>query len=117
MLLFVYGTLKSGGRNVHLMKASKFIREATTEPHYRIYDFGAHPALVRDDADGLAISGELWDVTDPETLAELDAFEEVPDWFHRAAIAVVGESQEVHSYFYSRPIPPNTPSANLWPRV
>ena len=39
----------------------RFVREATTEPCYRLYALGNRPGMVRT-ADGSAITGELWAV-------------------------------------------------------
>jgi gamma-glutamylaminecyclotransferase len=114
-ILFVYGTLKRGGRNVQLMACGRFLRDAVTAPRYRVYDLGPHPALVVDDASGLAVRGELWEVDAP-TLAALDQFEEVPGPFVRAAVEVAGTTG-VEAYFWNRPVPPGTPSGDRWPLV
>src|SRR5579859_6832556 len=86
-MLFVYGTLKRGGRNFHRLADQEFIGVAVTAPRYRVIDLGAHPGLVRDELTGLAIHGELFAVND-RCLAELDEFEEVPGPFVRALIEV-----------------------------
>ncbi len=84
-ILFVYGTLKRGGRNYHRIGDQTFIGEVVTAPRYRVIDLGPHPGLVRDEATGLAIHGELFAVNDC-CLAELDEFEEVPGPFVRELI-------------------------------
>ena len=81
-ILFVYGTLKRGFANHHLMAGQDFIGEGVTLPHYRVLDLGPHPGLIADEANGLAVKGELWAVSD-ECLARLDEFEEVPGPFIR----------------------------------
>src|SRR5207249_6980142 len=62
--LFVYGTLKRGGRGNRWLAGQRFLGEAVTEPTYRLYDLGTYPGLVRDEANGLAVKGELWEVDD-----------------------------------------------------
>ena len=62
ILLFVYGTLKRGCRNHRLIADQRYLGVATTEPRYRLYDLGPYPGLVRDDAAGLTVAGELWEV-------------------------------------------------------
>jgi gamma-glutamylaminecyclotransferase len=73
-LLFVYGTLKTGERNHRLIADQWYVGPAATEPRYRLIDLGPYPGLIRDDADGLAVRGELWDVSRC-CLLELDDFE------------------------------------------
>ena len=114
-ILFVYGTLKRGGKNVGLMRGQQYLCDALTAPKYRIYDLGDHPALVTDPEQGLSVHGELWEVSGT-ALAKLDEFEEVPTWFNREPIAVLDYPDRVEAYFYKHVIPPNTPSANQWPR-
>jgi gamma-glutamylaminecyclotransferase len=88
-VLFVYGTLKRGGQNHFRLAGQEFLGAATTAPNYRVFDLGAHPGMVRDEANGLAVRGELFAVTD-RCLAELDAFEEVPGPFVREPVEVPG---------------------------
>ena len=93
--LFVYGTLKRGGRNVHLMAGGRFVGEATTAPRYALLALDSHPGLV---AGELAVRGEVWEVP-ADTLARLDAFEEVPYPFDRRPVTLTdGETAE--AYFW-----------------
>jgi gamma-glutamylaminecyclotransferase len=112
-VLFVYGTLKRGGRNFFRMAGQEFVGEATTAPQYRVIDLGAHPGLVRDAVAGLAIRGELFAV-DATCLAELDAFEEVPGPFVRERIDVPGHG-EVWAYYMNTPVPAGAKSGDRWP--
>ena len=57
-ILFVYGTLKRGFVNHHLMAGQDFIGEGVTLPHYRVLDLGPHPGLIADEANGLAVKGD-----------------------------------------------------------
>jgi gamma-glutamylaminecyclotransferase len=112
-ILFVYGTLKRGERNHHLIADQLFIREATTAPRYRVFDLGPYPGLVREAASGLAVRGELWAVSDC-CLAELDDFEGVPGLFVREQIEVE-EYEEVWAYYWNRPVPEGARSGDVWP--
>src|SRR5690606_24698129 len=60
--------------------------EAVTRPCYRLYDLGAHPALVAD-ANGVAVRGELW-ALDGATLRELGEYEGAPGEFVRRPAAL-----------------------------
>ncbi|QJW98162.1 gamma-glutamylcyclotransferase family protein [Frigoriglobus tundricola] len=112
-LLFVYGTLKRGGRNYRLLADQEFVGAAVTAPRYRVIDLGAHPGLVRDAANGLAVHGELFAVNDC-CLAELDEFEEVPGPFVRERIEVDGHP-EVWAYYLNTPPPKDATSGDRWP--
>jgi gamma-glutamylaminecyclotransferase len=112
-ILFVYGTLKRGQRNHHLLAAQQFLGNATTEPRYRIVDLGPYPGLVAIHENGLAVRGELWTVDD-NCLRQLDTFEGVPDLFDRRPVAIPGW-KEVHAYFWNGAIAPSAASGNIWP--
>ena len=114
-ILFIYGTLKRGGKNVRYMHGQQYLQDAVTKPLYRIYDLGPHPALVIDRREGLSVHGELWEVS-AEALEKLDEFEEVPTWFNRLPISIEGYDDPVDAYFYQHTIPPGTPSGTEWPR-
>ena len=77
--VFVYGSLKRGFSNQHWLKGQRFLRQASTAPLYRMFDYGGFPALVQAAELGLSgrnIAGELWAV-DPATLDRLDILEGV----------------------------------------
>lgn len=96
------------------MAGQEYLGEVVTEPRYRVFDLGPHPALVVDATSGLAVIGELWAVND-RCLAELDAFEEVPSWFIREPIAIAGRQDVVYVYYTNTPVPDGTASGNRWP--
>ncbi len=112
MLLFVYGTLKRGQRNHHLLAGQRFVRSVATAPGFCLYDLGPYPALVPD-ADGGPVRGELFAVSGSAT-AELDDFEGVPDLFDRRRVAL-DDGTTAWIYVYLRPIPDGTPSGDEWP--
>ena len=113
-VLFVYGTLKWGEKNFPRIRDQRFLGPAVTAPAYRLYDLGPYPGLVRDDVAGLAVVGELWEVSDC-ALAELDDFETSTDGYARRPIAVVGFDGAVEAYFYDWPLPPGARSGGRWP--
>lgn len=61
-LLFVYGTLKQNCRAHGFLKDSIFVGEATTKPLYSLYSCLTYPALVKDDASGTNITGEVYKI-------------------------------------------------------
>lgn len=76
-LLFVYGTLKRGGRlNHHLIaQGCEYVGEGTA--YGELYDAGPFPVLVKvDDSRERVVHGELWRMERPtHTLVVLDAVE------------------------------------------
>jgi len=112
-LLFVYGTLKRGLSNHHLIAHQEYLGDAVTEPRYRVIDLGAHPGLILDEQTGLAVRGELWSV-DLRCLAALDEFEEVSNPFIRAPVAIAGRDL-VQAYFWNRPVSDSNRSGHQWP--
>jgi gamma-glutamylaminecyclotransferase len=113
-ILFVYGTLKRGLRNNHLIADQEYLGAFQTEPRYRVIDLGPHPGLVVDEANGLAVRGELWSLNE-RSLAELDAFEEVPGPFIRAEVKIAGREEAAQAYFWNCPIPEGAATGSEWP--
>jgi hypothetical protein len=65
ILLAVNGTLMRGLELNGNMRAAgaRFVREATTAPHYRLWSIGdRHPAMLRVREGGAAVAVEVWSV-------------------------------------------------------
>ena len=65
VLVAVNGTLMRGLElNGNLLRAgARFVREARTAPQYRLYSIGdRHPAMLRVQSGGAAVSLELWEI-------------------------------------------------------
>jgi gamma-glutamylaminecyclotransferase len=113
-VLFFYGTLKNGQQSNHLLAGQEFLGPAQTLPLYRLHGVGWHPALALDKSAGVAVHGELWAVDDL-TLARLDEYEGVPDYFRREAVAVADHFGEVQAYVFNGTVPADAPSGDRWP--
>lgn len=95
--VFVYGTLKTGGGNHHLLHSSTSLGLATTtEDTFTMYD-GGFPYVI--DEGFFKIRGELFEVTNPITLENLDRLEGVPSHFCRRDVEVKTDDGEVHEAF------------------
>ena len=95
---FVYGTLRRGEPNHHLLDGCAFVGAGRTEPRFTLVSLGAFPALV---AGGeTAVRGEVYEV-DVATLAALDRLEEHPDFYQRRRIRLEG-GEEVVVYVLPR---------------
>ncbi len=81
-LVFVYGTLRKGESNHHLLESSEYLGHYETEDDYTLYDVGPYPALV---PGSKAISGEVY-LIDDHTLQQLDILEDVPVEYRRETI-------------------------------
>ncbi len=88
IVLFVYGTLKRGGRNHRRLAGCEFVGNAVTVPRYALVDLGPYPGLVTGE---LAVRGELWAVP-ADRLPALDAFEGVPDLYTRGPVTLADGS-------------------------
>lgn len=112
--IFVYGTLKRGQRNHHFLADQEFRGEARTLPRYRLCDCGRHPALVNDSENGIAIHGEVWQVSH-KALQKLDEYEEVPDYFSRCPILLKDWNSLVEAYFYNGNVTGLKDCGDRWP--
>src|SRR4051794_22803091 len=88
ILVFVYGTLRSGQPNHHRHLANaECLGEALSAPRYTMVSLGGFPGVL---AGGeTAIHGEVYRVDAP-TLARLDELEGHPHFYARAAITIPG---------------------------
>lgn len=107
-VVFVYGTLKRGFANNHLLASSVFVSEATTQQRFPMVIQGEwfSPAMLAEPGEGHCIKGELWRVDDA-TLERLDELESIgkPRGYHRTLITVTassGEPVSAHVYLKHR---------------
>ena len=81
--VFVYGTLRVGQGNHHLLASSRMIGLDRTLARYTLVDLGAFPAVVVGGA--TAVVGEVFEV-DAATLARLDRLEGHPRFYQRTTV-------------------------------
>jgi gamma-glutamylcyclotransferase (GGCT)/AIG2-like uncharacterized protein YtfP len=112
-ILFFYGSLKRGYSNHRLVADQEFLGDAVTEPRYRILHLGKYGGLVQDDANGLAVRGELWAVSHC-CLLELDDFETGEGLWARRPVAVPGR-EGVEAYCWVGEVPDGVVSSAEWP--
>ena len=94
--VFVYGTLKEGYGNHRLLNRAKFVGPGVTvSGDFKMLD-GGFPMVL---TGGLFhIKGELYEVSDQETLSNLDRLEGVPHLFNRHSVQV-DTPEGVHDAF------------------
>ena len=112
--VFVYGTLKRGQRNHALLQDQEFLGQTRTLPRYRLYDCGRYPALVHDPANGVAVSGEVWRVSE-EVLRKMDEYEGAPELYSRAEILLEAFNQPVVAYFFNGDVTCLKDCGGEWP--
>ncbi len=102
-LLFVYGTLRKGGANHHLLQHAPFLGQARTTNAYALF-LGDYPYAAKSPAVS-PIVGEIYAVDAP-TLKHVDDLEEHPRWYRREPVQVrldCGEELTAWLYFHPRP--------------
>lgn len=102
--VFVYGTLRRGQRNHHLLASSTFIDEAATLRAYWMITTGPFPVLldrVPDDfgVPALPVAGEIYHVDDA-TMVELDRLEREGVAYDRKVTEVFEAGHKVETYIY-----------------
>lgn len=102
MYIFVYGTLKSGLRNHHLLSTSRFIKKTKTKPYYKMYSCGSYPCIVECKS-GVAVEGEVYEI-DENTLRHLDRLEGVPYLYDKDAIMLEDFHPMTTAYFYQNDV-------------
>jgi len=95
--VFVYGTLRRGESNHHLLATAVFVCEARTTPDYTLFALDGHPGMGVGGTTG--VIGELYDV-DTTTLAALDELEGYPGWYDRRAVSL---ENGIHALAYILP--------------
>lgn len=103
--LWVYGTLKKGGRLHGAMRGASFLACCRSVPGYQLLKLGWYPGLVRVPCPGPGdtVAGELYEVP-VEMLDRLDEAEGAPALFRREPVALPGHPQAAQAYFYQGPV-------------
>lgn len=104
--LFVYGSLKKGFENEHILDKGRYISKATTVRKFAMYKAkgGEYPYLLKNKPLH-NIEGELYKIARKDLLKKIDIFEGSPDYYTREAIEVKSRSFETNkrafTYFYT----------------
>ena len=113
MLLFVYGTLRSGFTNTfrQLMESqSSFLGMGTIRG--LLYDLGSYPGLILSNASDEIVYGEVYQIHHPSLIKELDLYEnyrrnDSSSLFLRSVRPIVmkdGRSVEAIVYSYNKSV-------------
>ena len=114
--LYVYGSLKRAQHHhYYLLRGSRFLGSFRTAPHYRLFDAGPYPLLVKDEDRGHPVQGEVYEVS-PDLQADLDFHEGVPNSYVRSPVEIP-QLQGVEAYFYRRSTRWAEEIGETWPPV
>ena len=89
-LVFVYGSLKRGFSNHHLLSnkmSAILVVKGITQLEYSLIDLGCYPAIALKPTS--QVTGELYRVTDA-CLEELDWLEGYPNYYTRSQVNILG---------------------------
>jgi len=112
--VMVYGTLKRGGYNHHLLEKAEYIGEATVRG-FRLYRMGGFPAASRSWVEP-RVFGEVFRVT-PEQLARLDQLEGVAaGWYRRQVVQTeAGDAVSMYTMTAAQVAGREAVKGGVWP--
>jgi gamma-glutamylaminecyclotransferase len=99
-LVFVYGTLRDGHSNHHLLKEAHYYGIGSTEAGYAMYLISGYPYVTGSEA-RYPIVGELYAVDD-DTLNTLDRLEGHPRYYERRETTVIVCEDRYVAWMYFR---------------
>ena len=99
-LVFVYGTLRQGHGNHHLLKDAYSYGVGSTVDSYAMYLTSGYPYVTSSEAH-YPIVGEMYAVDDA-TLEELDRMEGHPRYYERREISVIVDGERYSPWMYFR---------------
>jgi len=102
-LVFVYGTLRKGHCNHHLLKEACCHGVGSSEACYAMYLKNGYPYITSSEA-RYQIVGELYSV-EYDTLVALDKFEGHPRYYERREIPVIVGEKRCTAWIYFRDPP------------
>jgi len=103
-LLFVYGSLKKGFDNHHvLQEGSQYLGPAITADKFGMFrDNRANcPYIIS--VPIMQIHGELYAIESTDLWKKLDEFEGVPDYYDRKTITVIFDGKTYDAFVYFQP--------------
>ena len=80
--VLVYGTLRQGESNYHLLTDSQFLGNVVIQAQFQLFDLGPYPAAIKGDQDLVV---EVYFVDD-DTMKQLDILEGYPHEYDRELV-------------------------------
>jgi gamma-glutamylcyclotransferase (GGCT)/AIG2-like uncharacterized protein YtfP len=116
-LLFVYGTLKTGGSNHACLAGQALVGRAQTLPGFVLYGLDGYPGMVADGSTSEGVVGEVWSV-DEACLGRLDELEGTAEGFYRraeVALAPPFNAEVVETYLHLGNVEGRPRIGSNWP--
>ncbi|WED26992.1 gamma-glutamylcyclotransferase [Vibrio sp. DW001] len=107
-LVFVYGTLRKGESNHHVLSDSEYLGFFETEPNYQLFNYGSYPGVTQGNC---KVLGEVYSVDD-DVLQRLDRLENVPIDYRRDPIDTPYGSAWIYLYQEVSPLDEAITSGN-----
>jgi gamma-glutamylcyclotransferase (GGCT)/AIG2-like uncharacterized protein YtfP len=100
MLLFTYGTLRSGYYNNVYLNNANYLGKAITKDLFKMYANGI-PFVI--DEPYSKIVGDLYEIKDRFDIESIDLLEGHPDNYYREEIPVIYNNTEIIAWMYFYP--------------
>ena len=120
-LVFIYGSLKKGFCNHHMMNKAKYKCKAKTSKRYGMFQEtnANYPYLIKQSNSCYHhIQGEVYEIDCSTTLKQLDIFEDAPEYYKRETVDIEiasGTVQKAQIYFMKEcKIPSNQTPLREW---
>ena len=105
MYLFVYGTLRKGHKNHHIIDSLEYLGNYITKNNYYynkmkdiVYKTDNN---IENETEYTQITGELYKIPDKSFISYIDNFEKHPNYFYRENIYVLDKNNKTElSYIY-----------------
>jgi len=91
--LFVYGTLKRGHYNHTVLGDSHYIGKDSVYGAFALHDLGSFPGVVTDTTVNREIFGEVYELTDPEIVKDVEYLEGYPTFYYRLPIVTTNGAE------------------------
>jgi len=97
-LVAVYGTLKRGEGNYHLLRSAKYVGRGKTAEKYPLVVSGL-PYLYKESGVGYNVEVDVSKVSD-QRLGRLDQLESHPKWYKREEVNIVVKGKQLKCWVY-----------------
>ncbi len=97
-LVAVYGTLKRGEGNYHLLRSARYLGRGKTAEKFPLVVSGL-PYLYKESGKGYNVEVDVFKVSD-QRLARLDQLESHPHWYKREQVNIVVKGKQLKCWVY-----------------
>ena len=88
---FVYGSLREGCHNYRLLNKAKRVGDIWLLQGYDLYSLGSYPAIFPSERNGAEVTGEVYELTDLQTIQYIDRMELGAGYEKKTTIVYAGQ--------------------------